>query len=605
MTIYYYPGSFTPEKPQLFRVTRASDTRMNLVWTVWTTPEASTITSFEIRRQDDGGEWRTILTPYRSTASWADTSVSAGHYYSYAIRSVGSGGKSDWVTFGPIYTTPRPPSDIVASRDGADIILRWVNRGVGEYRTSVWEGDTTSSSARLVEDLRPGVTTYRVRGASPLKSHTFTVGHRTPDGLTATARSNTIRLASAPLAPTSLTPSGVPQPADGEVTFTWRHNPTDTSSQTKYELQYLPKPRGQWVTVTGAGAQSHTITAPSGASACEWKVRTWGQDKDKPSPWSSLARFELVDPPTATFLAPSAGGTVTSDATEVRFRSSTYPAAYELQVSYPGYSRTFSGYGDKDFAVPLSGLPNGVTVSLQLTVTSKVTSRVVAQTFRVKYAAPPEPTADTHWDPMTGIVTLTIKAPSGSAATEIVDHVRVERSIDAGPWDLVDEDAHDGDMITDSSAGGANKNTYRLTVVSTRETSTTGVVVVDTQTRPLSGFSFSLGTSRAPLILRWNPDLVFRPSLADKKLHRMAGRVSPVVFAGAHVERLITVNTVVPFDEASVLGDVERLSLEARPILYRDPTGRRFWCTLTGVSIESSRRSRTYNVSMTAVEVAR
>lgn len=600
----YYPGLYAPEKPLLL-VTRDSDSRMNLSWSVWTTHETSTITSFEIRRQDDGGVWRTVLNPYGLMSSWVDTSVSVGHYYSYSIRSIGSGGESDWSTFGPIYTTPLPPSDIVASRDGADIILRWVNNGVGEYRTSIWKGDTTDSSARLVEDLLPGVTSYRIVGASPLESHMFTVGHQTPNGLSVTATSNTIRLASAPLAPTVLAPSGVPKPAGGEVTFVWRHNPMDSSSQTKYELRYRTQSRGQWITVTGTASQSHKATLSSSASVCEWQVRTWGQDEDKPSDWSVVAQFELVDPPSATFLAPSPGGTVTSDATEVRFRSSNYPAFYELRVSYPGYYCTFTGNDDKDFSVPLSNLPNGVTVTLRLTVTDKVTSPVVTQTFQVKYASPPAPTADTYWDPKSGVVTLTIKAPSGSATTEIVDHVRVERSIDAGPWELVDERAYNGATLTDSSAGGANKNTYRLTAVSSQGTSVTGIVVVDTRPRPLAGFSFSMGTSGMPLVLRWNPDIVFRPSLADKKLHRMAGRVLPVVFAGVQVERLLTVTTVVPFDESSVIGDVERLSLEARPILYRDPTGRRFWCTLTGVSIESSRRARTYSVSMTVVEVDR
>lgn len=134
------------------------------------------------------------------------------------------------------------------------------------------------------------------------------VGRGEPSGTTYvrgySAATGIIRPAAKPSPPSLLAPSGVVSSAE-PVVFRWRHNPTDGSDQTAFELQHRPVGSVEWVTVTGTSTNvqraSDEITTPD---LYEWRVRTKGQHATW-SPWSDTGAFEVLDPPSVTITSPT------------------------------------------------------------------------------------------------------------------------------------------------------------------------------------------------------------------------------------------------------------------------------------------------------------
>lgn len=579
-------GYNSPARPLLY-VTRQSDSRVQITWD--TTPDpGAPVHGFNLEQREDGGTWRRIMNTADGTLrGWTDTSVSRGHVYDYRVRAVGPGGESEWNTYNGLYMTPFAPASVVAARDGQDVVVTWANRGVGDYTTHVWQGDTTAGAANLSGPLDPGVTSFRVTGLDVTKEYVFTVGHITPDGLTATTVSNTVRLLAAPLAPTNLTPDGGYQPIYANVRFSWSHNPTDGTAQSKYEFRYRTSQGGAWNTVTGTTSnQYYSRSLPSG-SIFEWQVRTWGQDITKPSEWSSIAAVTPATRPTASFISPAAQTTITSDRATIEFSSSRYPASYTLKVESGDETREYQGYGSGQFTRTLTGLPNNSDVMLWLKVHNKVESGPVTRALKVKYAAPAEPTGSANWVGDTGVVGVHGVSRDGQVTT---DHVNVYRQQADGTLVLLGTlPAYSYDTVPDPVAPLTGA-TYVVEAVAPSGSTTRVAVAVGPA--PVQATYLNWGAGVAKWVrFRHNPTTtvstgrgVVEQEFAGHALPRVVftDRVSRQVDIGGTLAGFYAGDTdSTPDEQARML--LDDLAMTDTPVVVRLVTGETFTGYVTGV----------------------
>lgn len=597
-------GYSAPERPYLY-VTRQSDSRVAISWEA-TSTAAAPVHGFNLEQREDGGTWRRIMNTADGTLSgWTDTSVSAGHVYSYRLRAVGPGGQSDWNTYAALYMTPNPPSSVVATREGNAVVLTWVNAGVGDYETHVWQGDTTAGSANISGALKPGVNTFRVTGLDVTKEYVFRVGHVTPSGLSASTLSNTVRLLAAPLAPTNLAPNGAFEPTSTPIKFTWSYNPTDGTAQSQFLFRHRKVGATSW------SSSGHRLSSDasyqmslSQAGTYEWQVRTWGQDTTKPSPWSQIATVNTQPRPNVSWVSPPSS--VTSDRVTVTFTDQIAGEhSFEVELVVDGDTvRRISGTKQSgNRAVSFTGLANGASCSVRVRVLDRVWSTWATATFKVTYSAPGAPKVTPTWQREMGVVTLRV---GFSQVSPVTNYVRVERLSPStgGQPVLIADRVRDAATVTDNTPSGNGVNRYRVTAVNTALNTVSAVVVeVDTTREPILDILLTPVSGASPVRVRWNPERQMTFSVTDMVFHHMAGRSKPVVFSGLHRDREIKVEGTILGSEASSVEGFLALVDAGVPVLYRDPAGVRVWGAISSIDIGRSRQVGSHDVSFTVTEV--
>lgn len=582
-------GYNAPERPYLY-VTRQSDSRVAISWEA-TDTAAAPVHGFNLEQREDGGTWRRIMNTADGTLTgWTDTSVSAGHVYSYRLRAIGPGGQSDWNTYAALYMTPNPPASVVATREGNAVVLTWVNAGVGDYETHVWQGDTTAGSANISGPLKPGVTTFRVTGLDVTKEYVFRVGHVTPSGLSASTLSNTVRLLAAPLAPTNLAPNGAFEPTSTPIKFTWSYNPTDGTAQSQFLFRHRKVGATSW------SASGHRLSSDasyqmslSQAGTYEWQVRTWGQDTTKPSPWSSIATVNTQWRPAASFITPTSGTVLTTDRAEFTFSSSRYPASYVLEVSAPGMeTQVLQGYGDKQFTQTVHGLPNNTTVTARLKVNNKVESAPVTRTFTVKYAAPAAPTTLAHWmKGNTGMVGVQGFSRDGAVET---DHVNIYRKNTDGSLTLLGVLPPFSYSQIPDPVPPLTGATYVAEAVSATGTTTKVTATVGPSPTPATYVNWGPGLGRV-LRFRHNPTVSVQAGRATVT-QEFAGHALPRVVFTDRVSRQVDIGGTLagfyagdtdntPDEQAKML--LDDLAMTDTPVVLRLVGGEVYRGFVTGV----------------------
>ena len=404
----------------------------------WETPSAGTgnpFTAFYIERSVNGGSYVRATHIASTTArSWTDTGTSSGNYYRYRVRAENGSLTSDWAYSGYVYMTPNAPANVVATKDGADIVLSWVNRGNGTYTTTIFEGNTVVKAG-----IGSGTTSFRVVAPSTTVPHTYTVAHVAGGLTSSTTAANTVQIAVPPNAPTGLAPNGEPQPAGDTARLSWTHNPGDNSDQTGYMLGWRRSTSAGYTWVERRGTSAGVYDLPASAATAGtvyWTVATWGEHATLGA-YAPEASFDVVARPTVTVTAPS---TVETDTATVTISTPvTGPVAWEAEATINGEIVTSGGYGTAPFTWELTDLPNSAAVNVRARVMTRVWSRWTApQSFRVLYAAPSSPTVTTEWDKADYALNLTVDngenieltyrwtgARHGSASEKLVDGVVV------------------------------------------------------------------------------------------------------------------------------------------------------------------------------------
>lgn len=315
-----------PNAPSAVSVTRISDISQKVSWT----NNATTARPWDrVRVQIDGAAndlWNgDVGTPGGSSTSFTDTGNTVpNEKYKYRVRAEGPGGNSDpYVETSVIYTTPAAPTDATRT-DGTlpDQVVSWTNTaGYAEYSTEIQRGivdpSTDAVTWTTISTVVADTTSYTDTAAQTSQKTRYRVRHRTTAGVQGTLYSDysnetttTPGVVSAPNPPTGLSPTGnaLIAPAQPRV-FTWVHNPTDSTAQTAYQIQWRVVGAGSWTVLGKIASTSASWTAPANTfpdnSTIEWQVRTWGaatsggSDGTGASDFSASSVFKVVGDPNA------------------------------------------------------------------------------------------------------------------------------------------------------------------------------------------------------------------------------------------------------------------------------------------------------------------
>lgn len=188
----------------------------------WSASERAT--SYEIERETgSGGAYAPIATPAREVTTFTDTSVAFSTTYSYRIRAVGTGGKSDWLERANVTTLAQPtqppgaPQNVSATPTSpTSITLTWQaptsGGAVASYRIQRRVG-TSGSFSNLTTVF---TTIFTDSSANPSTTYTYQVRAENPAG-------NSQYTASSPVT----TPSGSPSaPGNPQNVLAWANSPT-------------------------------------------------------------------------------------------------------------------------------------------------------------------------------------------------------------------------------------------------------------------------------------------------------------------------------------------------------------------------------------------
>lgn len=576
-------GSFTvaarpysaPAAPSGVSAVRVSDTQVKVQATA-SASTAAPVSSVIVQRSTDGAGYVQVASLSGAGGkTWTDTGVAAGHYYRYRVYATGRGGSSPVVYSSYVYMTPSAPSGVSAVKNSSqDVVVSWTNTARGEYQTRLYEGESP------IGTVGKGTTSFTVVSPSATVAHTYSVAH-TAGGLESVrVSSNQVQLAAAPYAPTNLAPNGQYAAAGQSLQLSWRHNPADSSAQSKAEIQYaVNTATPQWsAPISRTGEEESTSLFFSSVTSFLWRVRTWGQAADKPSPWSTPASFTVVYPPTVTWTTPIADATITTATLTVSGAISGGNGSIEVVVTDTSARNTQvfqqTVPATPSFTATVGGLENSHTYVIAVRPFRKVWGGSVSRTVKVAYAAPATPSLTARWDPDTGSTQLSIMAGNAEGTAETVS-LSVQRQSETGEWETIATGLPVQTDLTDYAPPLSGVLGYRVVAVSTLDTTE---VSDETTVQAVSDgvfINWGAGGSRC-VKLAWNITAETQEKALTRNEYVFAGNTLPTLIQGMAVRAETRISALLgalrwaPNVEETMRALTEA-AMTATPVIVRRP----------------------------------
>jgi len=616
----------TVASPTSCTVTRVSDTQHTVNWTNNSTGNAP-YSNVKVYRSADGGGYALIAT-LGVVTSYSDTTTSANHKYVYRVSANGPNGvEVGYATAAAIWTTPGTPTSLVATKlGGGNIRLTWTNNvNYSEYTVRIEESQNGGAYTEIT-NVATGTTTWDHVAPNPAVTHKYRIRARTSSGTTLNSsysnESATIVLLSTAGPPTALAPSGNALDAAEAIVFTWTHNPTDGTPQSKYQLQYKID-AGSYTTVgpTVSGTSSFTLTAATltNGHTITWHVATAGENGTIGA-YSADASFTTSARPTSTISSPSGGSyatsTLTADWTYFQAQSSAQ-AAWHAYLWRKGALSDFSdatlvdeqaGTGTTASVTFGATLLDGETYGVRVYVTSAVGLQSIAsgterEEFLVTYLPPAGVTLTASYTADWGRMVIMITgADAVGGVTLPIASVDLQRQINGGEWatwvtgvplagtPLVA-------IVTDTMPTIRGINNYRAIILSTGASSALSGEVAVTTAEEHWGF-LSTGSSFTD-IARMRARLSNRATVGrDKDTYHFAGRANPVELSGEATRLVLdTQGVLYPPSRGGMSSEpqeLEALALTTGVVLWRDYTGRRIFASLGDVGVDYNADSVLY-----------
>jgi hypothetical protein len=626
-----------PTAPGTPTATRINDGQINLSWTN-NSASHHEYASQEVYRSTNGGAYALIATPGAGASSYSDTTTSANKKYTYKVKAINAASSAESAASSAVYTTPGTPAIGTATKLGSgNIQLTWTNNvayGDANYGTDIYESQDGGTFTYLTS-VSAGVSSWEHVSPNPAVTHAYKVlATRGALFSTLSAASNTVVLTSTAAAPTALVASqqdytsGSARDASDDITFTWTHNPTDGTPQSKYNFRHSIDGGSNWTTVgeTASATSSYTLAGGTrsngGSTTLTFQVATAGENGTV-GDWSASSTIQLRSRPTVTATAvapdPYTDSALTPEWTYAQAEALAQ-ATYVLTLydSDDNVLEQIPGTGTDLSRALTTALENGRSYSFGVTVTSSVgmTSEEDIDEFEVVFLVPALGHVSAAFDSNSGAMILTITGDDADGVlTDDIDSVTVERSIDGGAYvtvatGIVLEDV--GGTLTaillDTKCAIIGTNTYRVTTYAASGTANpnnsdledndpttislvTGWVFVSAG--PADGFAIILR-------MRWN-GAYSQDTDAAKALYHFAGRSKPVALAGSALANKVSVSAVLTSD-SSTEAEVHALAAGNSVVCYRDPFGRRLFGVLSNVKTSRS-DIRKANASFEVTEV--
>ena len=582
-----------PNAPSGFSVTRGTDTRQNLSWTV-TATSARPISGFRITRSVNGGSWTNVASLSGGARSWADTSTTAGNVYRYNVIAQNSAGETTGTpTNVSVSTTPLRPGAPSAAKNAAGDII--VSRPALSPSATSW-AVAESGGGTLVASIPASQSTWVHSDPDTSKAWSYVIRGQssTPTLISAwSPASNTVQLLAPPNPPTTLAPNGSVRDATTVIAFSWSHNPVDTTGQTRYEVRWRVVGTSTWISsgATQGSSSIHAFPANNwdNGETVEWQVRTWGQYQLAPSGWSATARVILSSRPLVTINLPAFGEVV--DTPSYLFGWSFFQAegrqqsAWQTELIRDGLVvRVGSGTGaTTTWRVPAT-LENGGTYTFRVRAADSngQWSAWSSRTFSVAFTPPMPPEVEGQWFEE-GYVRLDLTAVSDVSAPETTSF-NIERSINGGEWVTLVTGYPINSEYLDWTATSNGRNTYRVHAVSDLPSTSH----VDIEVMSDNDCYLYLGGGPGHAVVARLKVVTTRTLRTGRQrvLNQYAGRESPVETSGTALPWEMSVTaTLVPSGVCTVRqSDVEELLRVfgyPGPHLMRDGDGRYEWVSLS------------------------
>lgn len=581
-------ASAAPSAPTGVSVTRVSDARHDLAWSA-----SGTIADFEVERwrlSNGNTDYYPAATPGGAARAWSDTTSMPNDRAGWRIRARNSAGVSAWVYTSDVYTTPAAATGLSVSRAGSEATVSWTVAALAaasqtiQSRTSAdgvtwtaWAdvaghvGFSAAATSRVITGLVGG-THYQYRVVSTVTAPTTLVAYSSATG--------TLIPLAAPLAPTLTSPTGVVA-TDAATVMTWIHRTSDGTAQTAAEVQWRLV-GGSWTTISGiTTTNATTVTAGTWAAGTyEWQARTKGGHADW-SPWSALGSFRVAARPAVAITSPSGATVAGNRLTAVWTYSDAQSApmvSWRADLSAAGqWVETKTGTGAALTTTFDTIMADGGTYAVTVWAISGtgLTSSGATWSGTADYIDPATPSLSAIWDEPTGTVQLAATNPLGNGTTtDDPVSARIERSTDGGVrWvSLADLPLNAG--LGDDTVALNVEALYRAVSVSAlgAEAFSASEPVITATSR----LWLQSDIGRVSLL----HNLTMSPDYGHERVtERYLGDELGTAYYGTGRPLSVAVRGVWLDEETTQ----DRTVVLGRNVLYRDPKGRVFTASLTGM----------------------
>ena len=600
-----------PGAPTAVTAVRQSERQVLVSWTLPGASIEAPVQQIGVQRRSVGDpQWKQMVWLANASAtSWTDTAVPGNDRVEYRVQTWNSGGYSAHADASSAVTSSvAAPSGVTAAKDSSgSIIVSWLANYPGGGVFEVFDNGVKVGESPVVSGVAPSFTHV---GPDPQVTHTYTV-KQIDGGVSSplSAPSPTVQLLAQPNPPQLLRPSGTVQ--SGDVVFGWRHNPVDSTPQSKGEMRWRLRGSATWMTQeTGESSQ---VTLALAAGEYEWQARTKGLHSEV-SAWSSVGVVTVADSPGAVIVSPPEGETVLSSILSLEW--SFYQAQGASQAAAEVELLDEDGHAIEKISI--SGSGKTAALSWKLADKSRYTVRVrvmsshgiwsewAAVQFSTDFPLPPAPRVTVEWAESRGtaIISIVNVAPEQeSPATPAAVSNTVERSVDGGEsWEIVAEKVGISSTLVDGESLSSGTTAYRVTAM-TDLPSSVSVLVELHATSDAMWISGGRGFSTA-VPLNWDPQHSTAVGLVNRKVHYFAGRRLGVEMSGTQSKRSVSVSATLLDERLDLIRRLEELSYLPAPFLYRDPLGRRIYGSLSGVQMDRAVGGK-WQVSAVLEEVER
>lgn len=224
-------------------VSRVSDNQQNLTWSNNNTTDEPYDNVMVYRYDNVTGSYILKATLSGSTESYNDTTTIANRRYRYYVKAYNTSGYSSATYSDYIRTTPAAPSSVVAARSGNNVVITWNdNSGIETNQTiqrnTSTDGVTWAGYADLDTGISSNTETYTDTSPANYNYYKVRADCTDPTLHSAYTESNLIIVIQPPDQPSGLLPTDSSAiDGDDANTFSWTHNPLDSTPQSKFSLK--------------------------------------------------------------------------------------------------------------------------------------------------------------------------------------------------------------------------------------------------------------------------------------------------------------------------------------------------------------------------------
>ena len=603
----------SPDAPSSASVSRNSDTSQTISWTNNKDSDQPYDNLYLERYDNITGSYYGKATLSGSTTSYTDTTTVANRKYRYRIRAKNTAGYSSYAYTDYINTTPSKPTSVTATRVGTSVEITWGNPASNEtaltiQRKTSTDGSSWSSYSTLSSSLAANETNYTDNSPANYNQYQVRADCTDPTLHSDYVESNVVQILTPPGVTSNLQPSdyeGVD--IDGPIPITWQHNPVDGSGQTYFSIRFREY-GGAWSLYVNKYAREESYSNVSTASFTvgqwEYEVRTWGACTTGGESGDGSGYYEGSGYELGSFtLATLPEGTITSPNTDpYPYSLLTVEWDYYQDESYDQINYLVNLYDSNDNLLESKTQSSSLTsvvfnYNLENDTTYKVTLQVqeenglwseeTEQEFTTDFYTPPIPTFTLELDEDEGSIIIDITNPSPEGDEVATSYNEVYRSIDGGDYELILTNITPNSAVTDYIPSIGGNNSYYVVAVSEipsiAESSTDSLDVL------INGRFFLNGGNEFEDYSNLRGDTKINESLGNETvLKKFEGRTYPVKYESSKLDQVINFSCDLPNDNYENLKIIVE---ETGEKYYRDYTGRRFSCDISGCKFDKKDNS--------------